>query len=275
MAIRGTGPIPPRCAKVVPMATAVVLGYASEGFALAADGLEVEGEKETNWRLQKIFPVRGTSEGTSLAYAMMGDYGLGDRRDTTFKAVFDFSQAYADEMKATNTDGFNSLHSYMNHISTCVGERLLSVCEVNPFIQFPSQEQIVTFFMVGYFSGKPERATASFVYRNGDLGLEEVSPRPTELGNRFYGSPVIEKMLDEDEAFRDQFQQVLPVARRHKSENVNLLIEEALRFIAACSSPEAKKRDPVNCKAIGGDPQVAIITREDGFQWVPGFERGG
>jgi hypothetical protein len=266
----GGGPYRERITTVVAMPTAILRAYATDGFVLAADGLEVDetNKEEKKKDLQKIFSV-----GKMAAYCMTGITLRGDRREVDRKTIsFNFCSQFAEQIRSANVSGFPSLYEYLRHIGTAVNERLIAECRQHEYIHLPDREHIVSVFMDGYHNGKPERVCASFD-RKGDVPTVTFEDEGANVGSWRYGSPKIAALVDGDSPFRKQYAFDLPAKSKQKSEDLNSFIRQAWTYIKACSGEEAKRRiDPENCLAVGGRIHIATITKSEGFKLVKGFE---
>jgi hypothetical protein len=128
---------------------------------------------------------------------------------------------------------------------------------------------LATIGVDGYLAGYPRSGTIRLFHIDGVFQIPDIAPRPLHMlhAPTVYGSPVLtDKLLLRPDI---RFQQYL------MTWDIPMTTEEVIRlsrnYIAACADPVAIQMDDF-CLSVGGDLHAANVTRDAGFQWVPGFE---
>lgn len=267
-------PIYPRIDTVVPMATAIARAYCSSGFVVAADGRRSEvGVQNPRVfdNVQKIFPI-----GDSVAYSVAGTTELGDIRECTMETVlFDFMKQVSENFQAQKLLHYPTLLEFAKQSAQKIQKNLITACEnpnidlVNsPFDREAGGKEIVNILLDGYVHGSPERVRVMFWHDNGVPGLPVVESEPLHVGCWRYGSKIVTERLASDRKFLLKHEiENYGVGGRYAGELPNL-IHQAVVFIEACKSDEAKRLDPMISARVGGHTHVAVIPKGEPFQWV-------
>ena len=273
------------------MSTALAYFFCDEGFVVAADGRDIlvsaNGCQIASDQAQKIFPVQGVDR--EAAFSFTGRTTLFDSADQD--EVFDFPREFSMAAQNTRLDAMRDAGTFLSTVCPLVRERLESVVRGGGIGRLPSrsdranpsEHNIVTIHLDGYFSGYPARMAAHFYHVQQQISWDTNADHTLEgLGRywaRLLGSSKIRRLLfDTEDARLSRYrtEACRKAAACYRDPSISMALQEAIdagqHFIAACSDDSIRELDPENCRGIGGRIHIATITPKDGFQWVHGFE---
>lgn len=268
----------------VPMSTAIVRTYTSEGFVIAADGRACGGEdgKVETDSVQKIFPIGSSSIGF-LAYSISGTVSIASRDAT--EIAFNFAEEINRATLVLSMRRFSTLADYAKRAYRAVHQKLKDG-KLGGRLEYPDAETldpsepgstIARVLIDGYFNGVPSRVKVRFFHECQVLAGLEVLQQELATGLPWaHGS---EKVFDlMFGTHRENEKYIFSAYERrsgrlvsHPNETLRIHAQMAHAYIDACSGPEALAIDPKPCAGIGGHIHIATITPKDGFHWVPGF----
>jgi len=256
----------------VPMATAIVRTFTKDGFAIAADGLVTDATRGViRDSDQKIFRF-GTRY---LAFSFAGCIQLTPPDSEVVK--FDFTHGFREAVRNTPTAPHRNMYEYALALAGKVATALDDAHRAHQLVYpiKPSEEgelesglSVATVFVDGYFNATPRHIRIRFRHENNELQAphtteQDLSPQP-----RVHGSPIISNLCLTDE----RFEKFKVRGSHHSNRLLNKALSEARCYIRSCESPEGRALDAEYCTAIGGKIRMATITKNDGFQWTPGFD---
>lgn len=269
----------------VPMSTAIVRTYTSEGFVIAADG---RARGTDDWKVQtdeaqKIFPIGGSST-RFLAYSISGAASI-PSRDAT-EMAFDFVKEINIATQALSARRYSSLGDYAKRAFRAVHQKLKDA-KLAGRLDYPEAETldpsergstIARVLIDGYHKGVPSRVKVRFFHERQVLAGLEVLQQELATGAQWYQGP--EKVFDlmfggygeSGNPMFTAYEQRSVELVFHPNETLRIYAQMAQAYISACSGSEAFAMDPQTCAGIGGRIHIATITPQDGFQWVPGYE---
>lgn len=250
------------------MSTAIVSQYTDEGFAIAADSLRkhsVTGE-DVSTRVQKIFPIQEEQNKRFLAYALAGAVYILNANGT----VFDFAQEFSTAVPKLTSTRIHGLDNYGRRLAELVNERLLIERQngnLSGYTSIPNYPGVMArVIFVGYYSDLGCLAQIDFRHDNQTLlppTLTKLAVGPTSF-EVFSGSAFICKMIFESRDLRFSKYRTSSV-RKRRPPNTLLEAKELVRnYIQACIDNHTRDRE---CESIGGQPQIATVSPERGFEW--------
>jgi hypothetical protein len=255
------------------MPTAIVRYYYSKGFLIAADGLVLKSDDNTplDYNQQKIFLLNRS--GLTATLSATGAESLGSPgKDAT--PQFEFFKAVQQVALVVSTKGSRNLSEYARKLGKAVTRRLREAHEAYG-LDLPTESRtgeigrtIVEVFIDGYINAIPSRTSMRFYHQDGVIAEPEVNGGLIEDMIYYSGPTIISNCFEKDARFarfRQEIQVSLP-------EGLKAAAERAVWYIRACDSDIGRELDAVGCSTVGGHIHMATITRENGFQWVGGFE---
>ena len=156
---------------VIPMSTAIVRMYVTDGFIVAADGRKYDPENHLilSDTAQKIFSI--DSPGKSLAYSLTGVIGLGpnDSEDLGFNFEKEIAQAVTTARTSTEKtlDAYARVLARYTHKALRVAQKSGRVGWLPESPRDREQGPGVTLATVlidGYYRNEPSRATIRFFH---------------------------------------------------------------------------------------------------------------
>lgn len=224
--------------------TAIVRKCTDGGFVIAADGLQNERDGSIVGRAkQKIFSFAGNK---FLAYSFTGRIGIGP--DDGDEITFDFIKQFQEAAESTSIRRSQTLKEYAQRIAMRVNQKLEETCK-DPRIMFGDEQPdepgslgstVADVLIDGYRGGIPHSVEVRFYRISGALAEPSIS-----------------------------VQDDLSLMSIHALYDAILY---ARAYIEGCSGPEAQRIDSEHCSKIGGHIHIAVITKDHGFEWVPGHE---
>jgi hypothetical protein len=284
------GPIYPGWVPYIPMSTALAYFFCDEGFVIAADGrntlVSAKGREIVSEQAQKIFPVHGIER--EAAFSFTGRTTLFDPADD--HKVFDFPLEFSRATRDVQSEIMN-VKPFVSAVCSLVQERLDLTIQGAGIGKLPSrrdrgnpsEHNIITIHLDGYFSGYPVRVGAHFYHVQQKISWDTNAEHTLEGINRYwtrlFGSDKIASLLLHTEDTRlsgYRTEACRRVAACCADSSINMTLQNAIEagrnFIAACSDDSLREIDPENCRGIGGHIHIATITPKAGFQWASGFE---
>ncbi|MGP8155696.1 MAG: hypothetical protein ACLQMT_02395 [Candidatus Acidiferrales bacterium] len=239
------------------MPTAIVIVHTAEGFVCASDGLgSWGGNKE-----QKIF--QSCCQNWDIAYAIEGAASSPRRTgEDAFKTAY---QEIAEELKSETV---KSLADYANMFVHRVGERLQPEFAKGPL----SDKHLIILYFAGYFRTVPSMARRKIHFTCDGPRVTEMHDMVPLTGGSHYvagSSCVTDKILSGSSEFIPFRTPGFIKLKKSGSDSTITLdeaVEAAEKYIAACSTPDARKLDPDNCNGIGGETWIAVIDPKE-FRW--------
>jgi hypothetical protein len=266
----------------------IVRTYTPEGFVVASDGRETAAEDNSviTEERQKIFPI--VSPHGSLALSICGTVRIPS--DDHSRIAVDITREAIESIESIKNRRSKNLCGLATRLSRPIFTAMRRVVETGEITRYPTSfdpvegergSTIARLALDGFYNGYASAASIRYFHEDGVLGEPEILPEPLHPGShRGYGSPVIGRVLfDPDDERLDVFRNSKIFEHRGSfmyTDQIDLkaAIERSRRYIQACSHhPEAIELDK-RCIMIGGKIQIATITRESGFQWLPGYEPG-
>jgi len=253
--------------------TAILQAFTTRGFVVAADGRSCGPDNATvvSDSTQKVFPVESANGPLALSTCGAGEIEFPDGTSINLAAEFVRSASLLRKEK------FADLRTYAARLCKPVIE-ILMMRGNSRFDSEKSEENatdsepgttVGRIFLDGYFKNRPGSVTIRLFRESDRLQEPEIREPPLSPGYLFvWGSDVVARLLFQDEDPR--FSRY--VVRRVHPHNMTVqdVVERACAYIEACSDPLAIDLDSF-CSTIGGHIHIATITREEGFQWIPGF----
>lgn len=220
--------------------TLIATVWSPEGFAIAADGLEVlTNPKGTTRDVQKIFSTPFVND-TGFAWAWVGDVGVEFMTGHSFD-LKEITQRVTAELP-------DSPESYFDVIATRIHFEVSK--GLNPS-DLPDATTEAIF--VGYLAGEPLWAEIIFQCREG-IFLPPVVLEPKtspEYFNAFSGSHTIRDKMQADGTLRQP-----------------LTLEKAVKAVRTYAETCVNSRGKVlDCSNFGGTIHIATVTKE-GFKWI-------
>jgi hypothetical protein len=255
-----TGPI---CIELSKM-TATVIIYTGQGFAVAADGLELWEDPDTHRRslrpggdrVQKIFAAE--RKDATLAYILRGQVASEDR-------AFDLEEELRKQLSLFTATKFNNYADFLRLLASAL-ENAIKCARQDKRLKEPLEAWIS---FAGYFGTHPCLVDLKFLpHPHFTNSLYEFNEPPLRHRRPMVsGPPIIWDLISErDPRFAQYFVQYDKPVR-------SMSLREAADYAKGCidafSSPLARQLDP-SCEAIGGHVHVATVTPDNGFQWVIG-----
>ena len=255
--------------------TAIAMVYVVPAFVIAADGrrrwadqrsIDESMKSQEVDNQQKIFSAR--FKGRDIAYALTG---LAFNHDRTFD-LFEETRKTATTLENAK---LANLYEYVGAFGDSIANAYAAARQdgrfgqfgINSFYSDPQQQNVLaTIFMAGYFR-KNDPSLGMLIISHQDQVV--LAPKPifqTPPRNPILsGSAIAELMYGKrDPRFAKYFR---PISRTGTLEEAE---EYARNYIEACSDPTAAEIDP-ECNGIGGHIHMATLTKQDGFNWIPGF----
>jgi hypothetical protein len=247
--------------------TATAIMFASGGFALAADGNQLWGDKPTRTAAiraietdsaQKVFGIEAGD--VVLAYIVGGSVANEDR---TFDAAAELSRTAESIAKKRLTTPKAFVAAVGAAMEATIDELVqLGRLQCWPRLDIP---------FIGFFASHPFYLTLYFYHVPYPSGLHHVI-----LGQAFddwlfaySGSEIVGQMLQRSDA---------RIAHRIKSPDEHPSLQDAVDmtrgYIEACSSPLGLEVDPDNCQGLGGHIHVATVTPVQRPSWFARHFRG-
>jgi ATP-dependent protease HslVU (ClpYQ) peptidase subunit len=253
----------------LPLASAILLFYTSDGFLIAADGRARIGGVVVSDVTRKIFSISESRR--SLAYAFGGSAALTDKDDSDI-ILFDFREEANKAIKSLRKDWHENLRIYANKLAKRVQNRLENALQndrIEPLKADPTG-LVAALFIAGYYAKTPSMVIVQFKADGHTLIppdiREVVNPEKGYMPLVTYASEVVrqELFLTDNPKFSKY-----RIPRIHSPNLVTLSEVErvATNYISACADPVAMAIDPEHCAAIGGHIHIAKITARDGFDW--------
>lgn len=256
--------------------TAIVAIYTPEGFAIAADGRDMELRDEggsmrlvvTKNDAQKIFCTQG-SPGT-LACALTGHARF--KNDTT-GAEYDFDAEIKRAGERLLSPGAEiGFTGFVEGLCQTVNRALGEAKRKKVIDKFPDDAKMTGFIagvvLVGYYDGLPSAAMVMFLHRNQALTKPQTQTlHPVREYFAFpYGTPNVWETLCEGRDSPLKVYRSVGFEKLKRGEHFTLAeaVDMAEKYILACSDT----RGEVYCETVGGHVHVATITQSDGFRWV-------
>jgi len=252
------------------MSTAIVAQYTDEGFAVAADSLRknaLTGE-DVSTKVQKIFPIEEKQNRRALAYGLAGAVDIVNQDGTS---LFNFADEFSTAVQRLTDVPIAGLDSYAKRLSALVNERLRMKRENGGISDYPSIPNaagvIAKVMLVGYYGDVGCLAEFDFRHSNQTLlepALTKMLVGPTSF-EIFSGSKFIaDRMFNSKDPKFSKYRTVsvrkgIPPATLSEAE------ELVRNYIQACIDNQSRDEE---CRQIGGQPHVATISPEHGFEWV-------
>jgi hypothetical protein len=225
--------------------------------------------KETE-HARKIFYVPESK----IAYALMGLVASNDFR-------FDLLTEIKKETESLQAENFSDYKKYVRFISKNLNQSIANARESGVLGVFPKIRKahdgagwaIATLFFAGYLGTYEFICMTEFYHFTGNDCDFAVIPLTLDFPVLAGSQTVRMSMYDNknspirDSSFSEYIHPLPSVPSLGDAEAY------VKGYIEACSSPEAKKIDPEAFAIIGGDTQIAEITRDRGFHWR--IERNG
>lgn len=247
------------CASSIDMSTAIVRVLTNEGFVIAADGIQRRDDgKIITKSLQKIFPIRDKDK--ELACALCGTTTIIDDRDQ--RVAWDLASEVLKSSRSVALRRSKNLGAYATRLCRPINEALKRARKSGRIDKYPCPKSgmdergttIAELMLDGYYHGIPSRVSARFFHVDQKLDQPEINQQSLSIeGYYFLGSDKIAK------TFANQ---------PSKISSIDNAIEQAVKYISLCASPEGRLIDG-ECPEIGGHIHVSIITPNRGFYWAP------
>jgi hypothetical protein len=225
--------------------TLIATVWSPQGFAIAADGIEVLDGVETTIKegIQKIFDTTFINE-TGFAWAWVGNVGA----ELKSGSRYDLKEITQRVMAGLPDDAYlDDPESYFDRIALRIFYELPTDVILSGLED--GDDEII---FVGYLAGKPLWREIIF-QRRGAMFLQYVVTEPkTSLGDFyvFAGSSTVRKQMQDSGALRQP-----------------LDLSEAINAVYTYTKTCVESRGSVlDCKNLGGHIHVAAVTRE-GFSW--------
>ena len=252
------------------MSTAIVAQYTDEGFAIAADSLRknaLTGE-DVSTKVQKIFPIEEKQNRRVLAYGLAGAVDIVNQEGTS---LFNFAGEFSTAVQRLTGVRITGMDGYAKQLSALVNERLLMKRQDGDISHYPcipnTAGVIAKVILVGYYSDLGCLTELDFRHDNQTLlepALTKMLVGPTSF-EVFSGSKFIaDKMFNSKDRRFSKYR----TASVEKGVPPNTLLEakELVRnYIRACIDNQSRDDER---RQVGGQPHVATISPEHGFEWV-------
>jgi hypothetical protein len=262
------------------MPTALVRTYTGDAFVVAADGRVCNSATGTvtNESMQKLFQL---GKGP-LAYCFTGAARLGRADcDDSSEVLFDFIAELRNASHTISAGRYPTLQRYSEKLSSSI-YRGLKEAHLRGNIELPDiapedsegGRTIVDIYLDGYFSGIPSRVKIRFWHDRQHLSEPEVTTcELMPMTPAFHGIPEIAKLVSRNDSSLSHYMVPLDFDSEY-NESVTTAVIASRAFIQACAGPEGAKINPKASAEINGYVHMVVITPQDGFQWVPGFDPG-
>jgi hypothetical protein len=255
------------------MSTAIVRIFTPEGFVIASDGRKTRSEDHVvlSDSEQKIFPAPG--HGNQIAYGIAG--AVHQTAVGSDVVLFDFVAEAEEAARSIASRKCRDLAGYAVRLCRPIHKHLVDGLASGriPFLTSDSKSRlggrgntIATLLFVGFLDGIPYHVRATFFTVEGRVPEPAVETLLIEPGKpNVYGpSEVYHLMFETEDQRLSEYRRPM---RNVGDIDLTEAIEIAKNYIRACSDPQFC--DTEECRGVGGLPQIATITRESGFQWVP------
>lgn len=257
----------------VPVASAILMMYTSQGFLIAADGRARLDKKVLSDTTQKIFPIQ--EPGRSLAYAFSGMVAFTDKDDSAV-ILMDLRDEALKAIKSLRMSRHNGLASYAKKFADRLRDATAETQRsgrIEPFADGDSENVpgfIACLFFAGHYESKPAWLTVQFIQQNQVILPPLINVLALRKGYEpgvTYGSKEVgDRVFFTDDPLFARYR----VPKPHIPEEVTLVeaADVARNYIVACSDPEAMRIDPEHCAGIGGHIHMATVTPKQGFEWL-------
>ena len=256
--------------------TAIAMVYVGPGFVVAADGrrrwadqrsVDESMKLQETENQQKIFEAQ--FKGRDIAYALTG---LAFNQDKTFD-LFEESRKTAALLQNATLQNINEYvrafgNSIANAYAAARRDGRFDHFGINSFCRDPLQQNsLATIFMAGYFrKHDPSLVMITISHKDQIVVQPELLVQTPPQNPLLSGSAIAELMYGKrDPRFARYFRNLSRDGTLKDAE------EYARNYIEACSDPIAADIDPA-CGGIGGHIHMATVTKQEGFNWIPGFE---
>lgn len=251
--------------------TAIIRTYTTNGFVVGADRKKTSMDGRDEYECQKIFPVRFPMAAAACSFAGSVVFSIDNQ-------IIDVSQKIVDTIGLLFDTPCLGLKDYALKLSEPVFDALKDApfCVSDP-VESDGGSHILTIFLDGYFDEHPVWCNSRIFHRRGVLQRPDInSVEPPADAQEAYGSRLIADMLLEHGShpvvseYKDT-----PFCAKYRCPYIHGMtvqdgVERSIKYIDACSDPDARAIDP-NCANIGGRPMIAKVTIGSDFQWVPGY----
>jgi hypothetical protein len=252
------------------MSTAIVAQYTDEGFAIAADSLRknaLTGE-DVSTKVQKVFPIEEKQNKRVLAYGLAGAV---DIPDSDGVSLFNFADEFSTAAQRLTDVPIAGLDSYAKQLSGLVNERLLMKRQIGDLSSYPSIPNaagvIAKVMLVGYY--RDVGCLVELDFRHSNQTLLEPAPGKSLIGPTsfevFSGSNFIVKKMFRSKDVKFSKYRTRSLRKGIPPQTLSEATELVRNYIQACIDNQSRDEE---CKSIGGQPQVATISPEHGFEWV-------
>jgi hypothetical protein len=180
------------------------------------------------------------------------------------------TKGFLDSASILGKESRDTVHAYLDDLCAPV-EAALKDCEFDPadgsFDEDEPGRTIARIFLDGYLNGYPRCSAVRLFHVDRILQPPEIVQQELFNPPIIYGSPIITNALFglmPDARFAQYF------VRWTSPLQVETVKQISRSYIDACAVPLAIELDDF-CLSIGGHLHAATVTRDAGFQWLPGF----
>lgn len=268
------------------MPTVLAHVFCNDGFVIAADGLDHLRDGTTltvdSDEAQKVFRLDGNNRSVACAF-----YGrVTQYEDSGENLVFDFISELNRASRMVASEVFPDAATFGTALAEEISDRLQRVIEtgsINKYLAARKESrtlgqrgiEVVSIYLDGYFGNDPYRSHISIFKEYGTIMWQLGTGHPLSgNGLSLHGSDKIAYHLFD--AQNDEYPHLATYRSKacrsvyRRPQLLNSLqdaMDVARNYVAACCDQRSRDVDPI-CHNFGGTPQLATITRQDGFQWV-------
>lgn len=152
--------------------TAIAIAYSPEGFAVAVDGRQHQGDKIFSESTQKVFPTQGN--GQVLGCALAGIVNVYNP-DSMTVPLFDFARVLREAGHSLTAKNYANVLIYLKRFASEVNKALARAKRngiISEYIDEDGTGTIARAFLAGYYDRRPVVAAVRFFHRQQTLAKE-------------------------------------------------------------------------------------------------------